>query len=118
MAADKIPVDSTIESVWTRLTHQRKYVSGVLSAMRRCRAEHGEASVRIGITGSGQKPYYRVFCPKVDCGETIFGSFYDNHDPLENAFAQTYNWSVCSMTFAELEDFYAAQIGYSGKRPL
>jgi hypothetical protein len=117
MAADKIPQDSTIATVWTRLTYQRRYVAGVLVAMRKCLSSHGNASVRIGITGSGQKPYYRIFATSDDGVEEIFGSYYDNHEPLENAFAQTYNWSRASMTFKELEDFFAAQTGYAGTRP-
>lgn len=84
--------------------------------MRKCLQAHGNAAVRIGITGTGQKPYYRVFSIE-DAGEVIWGSFYDNHDPLENAFAMTQNWSTASMTFKELEDFYAGQIGYNGTRP-
>ncbi len=117
MVADKIPSDSTIESVWTRLTHPRKYVSGVLAAMRKYRDEGGNISVRIGITGSGQKPYYRVFRQVDDGDDVIFGSYYDNHEPLENGFAQTFNWSVNATSFEDLENFYANQIGYTGKRP-
>ena len=117
MAAEKIPFNSTIKTVWDLLVHPREYTSGVLGYMRECRREHGNAHVRIGITGSGQKPYYRIFSTADDGQERIFGSFYDNRDPLENEFAETKNWSIQSMDFQQVEDFLAEKTGYTGKRP-
>jgi hypothetical protein len=112
-----IPSDATIMTVWPHLTHQRDYVSGVLHKMRQCNAKQGASSVKIGVTGTGQKPYYRIFSSSSGgCTEVIFGSFYDNHDPLELGFADTNNWSSRSMTFDELLNFYADAIGYKGKR--
>jgi hypothetical protein len=84
--------------------------------MRQCNAVHGNAAIRIGITGSGQKPYYRVNYVSAAGNEHIFGSFHDNHDPLENGFVETSNWSSRSMTFDEVLDFYACAIGHTGKR--
>lgn len=112
-----IAPDSTIQTVWPHLTHQRPYVSGVLQKMRQCNAAHTNSSVGIGVTGTGQKPYYRVFYVSSGDGrETIYGSFYDNHDPLESGFAETANWSSRSMTFDELLNFYADAINFKGKR--
>jgi hypothetical protein len=110
-----IPRDSTIKTVWPHLTHQRPYVSGVLHKMRQCNVERGNSAVKIGILGTGQKPYYRVFSLAADGAEVIFGSYYDNHDPLESGFAETANWSIEFMPFEELLNFYAAAIGYKGK---
>ena len=108
--------ESTIKTVWPRLARQKQYVSGVLHKMRQCNKERGSSAVKIGITGTGQKPYYRVFSLAPDGGgEVIFGSYYDNHDPLESGFAETANWSRLSMSFDELLSFYAAAIGHKGK---
>lgn len=112
----KIAPDSTIETVWPHLTHQKPYVSGALQKMRQCNAAHGNATIKIGITGTGQRPYYRVSYVSAPESERIFGSFYDNHDPLENGFVETNNWSSRSMTFEEVLGFYANAIGYAGKR--
>jgi hypothetical protein len=101
--------DSTVETVWPTLTHPREYVSGVWAKLRECAKKHGEASVRIGVTGTGQKPYYRIFYR--DSGEEkIFGSFYDQHDPFEQPCARSNNWSNKSMTLAELESFFRSKL--------
>jgi hypothetical protein len=109
-----IPADSTIASVFQYLTHKDNYVRWALQKMRECNKAHGNSSIKIGVTGTGQKPYYRITY-KAN-GEKIFGSFYDNHEPLEIAFADTSNWSRKSMTFDELLNFYADAIGHKGKR--
>lgn len=111
-----IPPDSTVETVWPDLTHRKQYVSGALQKMRQCAAANGNARIKIGVTGTGQKPYYRVFYISDVGVEEIFGSFYDNHDPLEIGFAQTDNWSTKSMSLTETLDFYAQAIGFTGKR--
>jgi len=112
-----IPHNSTVATVWSHLVNQRDYVSGLLYKMRQCRAAHGNAHVKIGIRGTGQRPYYRVFYLEPQNPiEIIFGSYYDNHEPLESGFAETGNWSVKSMSFDEVQDFFADAIGYKGKK--
>lgn len=117
MPADIMSKDATIATVWRHLTPHKKYVANVLAKMRKCRTQQGGASVRIGITGTGQKPYFRIFSEDSEEQPIIFGSFYDNGDPLENGFANSQNWSTASSTLEELENFYADKIGYNGKRP-
>ncbi len=111
-----LPPDSTIITVWPHLVHQKGYVSGALQKMRQCNTAHGNSMIRIGILGSGQRPYYRITFLSPSAQEQIFGSFYDNHDPLENGFAETGNWSVKPTKFDELLNFYADAIGHKGKR--
>jgi hypothetical protein len=112
-----ISPDSTVATVWPHLVNQREYVSGLLYKMRQCRAAHGNSFVKLGVTGTGQRPYYRVFYVAPGCNDdAIFGSFYDNHDELENGFVETKNWSSSSMSFDEVQDFYAHAIGYNGKK--
>lgn len=113
----RIDSDSTIETVWPHLSHQRAYVAGVLDKMRKCAKEHGNAFVKIGVTGTGQKPYYRVFYKINEEKKEIWGSFYDNHEPLENGFVETNNWSSASMSYQAVSDFLADKIGYK-KKPL
>ena len=111
-----LPKSATVITVWKHLTHQKQYVSGVLHKMRQCKAAHGNAQIRIGILGSGQKPYYRITYLLPSGDEEIFGSFYDNHDPLESGFAKTGNWSDTTISFDQLLNFYADAIGHTGKR--
>lgn len=84
--------------------------------MRQCNSAHGNSTVNIGITGTGQKPYYRINFINTDGHEMIFGSFYDNHEPIEEGFAVTPNWSTARVPFDKLLNFYADQIGYQGAR--
>lgn len=98
----KIPPDSTIATVWPLLTKQRNYVSGALHKARICNKEHGNAFVKIGITGSGQKPCYRVLYKDGNGAEEIFGSYWDMHEPLDNERALNTNWSTKAMTFDEV----------------
>jgi hypothetical protein len=113
-----LPNNSTIETVWFKLTHQREYIAGVVDKMRLCMRNHQNASVAIGITGSGQKPYYRITYKAHGTGTTtIFGSFYDNHEPLESAFATSSNWSTETMNYGELLAFFRIKTGYAGPDP-
>lgn len=109
----KLPPDSTIATVFPHLVHQLNYVRGVHEAMRQALKVHPNAFVRIGVTGTGQKPYYRVFSRDPSTNhETIYGSFYDNHDPLEEGFAITNNWSTADMSFEEVTAFLKQQTAH------
>ena len=108
----KIPSNSTVASVWPHLAHSREYVAGVRQKLMTCEKEHGNAHVRIGVTGTGQKPCYRVFHLTDQNTETVYGSYWDNHDPLDHSDAVTPNWSTASMTFKEIDDFLKEKINW------
>ncbi|MCC6918169.1 MAG: hypothetical protein IT548_03140 [Alphaproteobacteria bacterium] len=98
-----LPSDATIATVWPTLTHQRDYVANTRHKAGQCAKMHGNAYVRIGVTGSGQKPCYRIFYLTPDGAEKIFGSYWDNHSPLDNERAINTNWSTAAMSFAQLD---------------
>lgn len=98
----KLPPDSTIDSIWSHLTRQRDYVAGVLHKAKSCRDKHGNAFVKIGVTGTGQKPCYRVLFENADGSNEIFGSYWDMHQPLDNEHAKSENWSTVAMTYEEI----------------
>jgi len=93
----KILPNSTVASVWPHLAHPRQYVAGVRQRMMTCEKAHGNAHVRIGVTGTGQKPCYRIFHLSGQNTEIVYGSYWDNHDPLDNGDAVTLSWSSASM---------------------
>lgn len=107
-----LPSDSTISTIWTKLADPRPYVGGILGKLRTCSNEHGNAYVVIGITGSGQKPCYRVFHKSPAGTEVIYGSYWDNHQPLDNQDAITANWSSSSMSYAEVDAFLREKINW------
>jgi hypothetical protein len=98
----RIAPDSTLATVWPHLTHQRDYVAGVRHKAKQCNDEHGNAFVKIGVTGSGQKPCYRIFYKTDEGGDEIFGSYWDMHAPLDNERALNTNWSTAAMSFDEV----------------
>lgn len=109
--------DDTIITVFDRLTNQRSYATGALHRMNLCRREHGNAHVRIGITGSGQKPCFRVIYLDADGAEQIYGSWWDTGDPLVKEDAINQNWADATVDHKTLEDFLANRFGYKGPRP-
>ena len=112
---EKLRRDETIRTVWNHLATPREYVAGVRHKMLQCQKKLGNAHVRIGVTGTGSKPCYRVFSRHADGSETTFNSYYDNHEELELGFADTGNWSTASMTFDEVTDFLVSKITIKGK---
>jgi hypothetical protein len=82
-----------------------------------CAKTHGNAHVRIGILGTGQQPCYRIlFRPEPNGEEVIYGSYWDNHDPLETPNAETNNWSSASMDFDEVDAFLREKISWPPKK--
>ncbi|BBU62090.1 hypothetical protein MSC49_20250 [Methylosinus sp. C49] len=98
----KLAPDATIATTWQSLTHPRDYIANVRQKMLTCKNLHGTSHVKIGVTGTGQKPCYRI--TYVDKGgEAIYGSYWDMHDPLDHEHAINSNWSVASMDFTEVD---------------
>jgi hypothetical protein len=52
--------DATIADVLATLASSEGYVRGMLENMYKCKREHGTATARIGITGGGVAPNYRI----------------------------------------------------------
>lgn len=107
--ADTIPKDSTIASVWDKLKNPREYVATVRHKMMTCAKMHGNAEVRIGVTGRGYQPCYRITFTEGD-EERIYGSYWDNHQPLEREDAVNQNWSTASMSADEIDAFLKAKV--------
>jgi hypothetical protein len=115
MMPKQLPPDSTIATVWPFLTYQRPYVAAVRHKMKVCAEQHGSAHVLIGITGTGQKPCYRITYKTADGEEAIYGSWWDNGDPLQKEDALNTNWSTASMDFAQLDSFFKEKINWKAK---
>ncbi len=112
----KIPAESTIVTVWPHLAHPRQYVAGVRQKMMTGAKSYGNAFVCIGITGTGQKPCYRIFYRAGEQRvETIYGSYWDTHAPLEKEDAVNENWSTASMTAEEIDAFLKEKINWKKK---
>src|ERR1700733_8502472 len=105
MADKVISPDATIADVMPTLSNPDGYVSGVLGRLHECKVAHGNAAVRIGTTGRGLIPYYRVVFSNSSTGlEEIFGAFYgDNHAAFKTYESPSQTWSSASMSYDEVE---------------
>ncbi len=111
--SEAIPRDATIREVLSTLKSPDAYVAGVFGKVNECRRAHGNAAVRIGVTGKGLMPYYRVIFDaeqgEPDINDRIFGAYFDNHTPLEWTTAESSNalWSSRFMTYDEVRALLA-----------
>ncbi|MDQ2764454.1 MAG: hypothetical protein M3Y22_13555 [Pseudomonadota bacterium] len=105
---ESLSKDATIMDVVGSLRSPDAYVSGVFGKLHECRKVHGAAAVRIGITGRGLCPYYRILydftAGQPDSSDKIFGAYFDNHTPLEWTTSEATNslWSSRFATYDEV----------------
>jgi hypothetical protein len=71
--------DVTVEQVLPTLLHPEHYLVGVLGNMVLAKREYGDACIRIGITGDGKAPHYRVE-PGEDRLRALEKAILDNRD--------------------------------------
>jgi hypothetical protein len=113
--ADTVPEDSTVASVWAKLKEPRQYIAGVRQKLMTCVSQHGNAEVKIGVTGRGYQPCYRITY-KVGNVEHIYGSYWDNHQPLGRQDAVGQNWASTSMAAYEVDSFLKEKIGWKAPK--
>jgi hypothetical protein len=86
MQGHPIAADATIEDIVARLNAATEYVRRLSEHMWECRREFGMASVRIGVTGAGRAPNYRIeYIKDDDQLPSIFGVYNGlSHRKVEN----------------------------------
>jgi hypothetical protein len=107
--------DATLEDVRSTLTKPEDHVAMVLSTMQPCRRKHGNAQVRIGVTGTGKVPYHKVVYLDDDGAEQLFASF-DGHNPDHKNKVHEHTWSTRAMSFAEVQGLLGRIRGSALKR--
>ena len=101
MPRNVIRPDSTLVDIEATLLDAEKLVATVLLTMGPCRKEHGNASVRIGITGEGKAPFHKVSYVDEAGKETLYGSFFGKKkDEVYEVHERT--WSTVAMTYDEV----------------
>ena len=112
-----LPRNTKISDIIDSVDDAEAYVRGVLENMYKCRREHGSALVKVGTTGRGISPHYRVAPAGDQSGDVSIEGFekfldtnyvaYDgrSHEklpwgPLELKEA---HWSEADMAFHEVE---------------
>jgi hypothetical protein len=95
-----LPADATLETARPTLGKPEEHVRVILSNMAGCRKQHGNAHVRIGVTGKGRFPYHQIFYLN-DEAENLYGCFDGKRPfvPSEDASG----WSTESMSFEQVQ---------------
>jgi hypothetical protein len=95
--------DATLADVWPTLKNPKAYVQGVLINMWECGSKHHEAYLRLGITGKGLYPSYRVIFHQ-DGEEKVYNSYTDSHVPFTPPYDKVMpgDWSTKLMGFHEV----------------
>ena len=75
MTRNTIPDDAILDDVLPTLQKPEEYVRVILDNLYKCEREHASCSMRIGITGEGKAPYYRIDYVNEDGSEGLYGSF-------------------------------------------
>ena len=75
MQSGLIPEDASLLDVMPTLQKPEEYVRVILENLFKCERGHDSCSVRIGITGEGKSPYYRIDFVDKDGTVGLFGSF-------------------------------------------
>ena len=126
MASVKLDDDATIADITTKLDNPTEYVRGVFGNMVDCNKEHGTALVRIGTTGRGIVPHYRVE-PEFtlesfgdeDLWTTHFVAFHGrNHKRLDWGFGELRgeHWSGGKMSYEEVQNLLGALRNFKRKK--
>ena len=101
--ANLLQPDATITDALPGIIGKEEYVRQIVGNLMECKRAHGNASVRIGITGDGTAPYNRISYFNAAEKEIAFGAFV-GASPFKNSMrVNDDSWSTASMTFAEVQ---------------
>lgn len=101
---ETIPRDSTILSVAPTLKRPRDFAANILHLMRKAEQAHGPVVVRIGITGMGIFPNFRI-----ESTDGKMKTAYDGvtYKPFGEIGTVDQNWGTRSSTLQEVADLVA-----------
>lgn len=105
--------EATIESIADKLDNPEKFARTVLGTMHPCRKQHGNAYVRIGITGEGKAPYHKVVYDDEDGSERLYGSFAGKVMD-EKYLVHEDTWSSARMSYEDVQALIGSISGYRG----
>ena len=111
--AKALSKDATFTDLRSSPQKAERFVRKVLGVLGKARKAHGDVRVRMGTTGSGLAPNYRVEEPS---GRPLFAIDGANHLPWPEgkSFEGQENWSTITMSQGEVEEVLRALTGYKG----
>ncbi len=98
----KLATDATLRDLLSRLADPDAFVSRTFGVMHKAAKTYGDVRMRLGITGTGQYPNYRI--EDAD-GQPLMAINGANHEPWPEGetFDGAGTWSQASMTKQEVE---------------
>ena len=117
MAQRILRPDATIEDVLDTLHDREGYVRTILGHMAACRSRHGNASVRIGITGKGREPSHKVMYVDADGNELLFDAF-GGTVSFGDSRVHEDTWSTSATTFEEVKSLIGKIRGFISNKNL
>ena len=110
MAARVLKPDSTIRDVRPILAAPDEYIRVVLGHLMACFRQHGNAYVRIGITGLGTHPSHKIVYTDPKGDEMLFKAYAERTPFTENI--QTHTWSSARMSVEEVKTLLGEVRGF------
>ena len=115
MAQRTLRPDATITDVLDTLHDREGYVRTVLGHMAACRSRHGNAIVRIGITGKGREPSHKVMYIGADGNELLFDAF-GGTVSFGDSRVHEDTWSTSATTFEEVKLLIGKLRGFNARK--
>ena len=116
---NSLPKNATLRDLLPTLEKPESFVRQVVGVMHEATKEHGAIVMRLGITGTGRAPNYRI--ERSEGGAPIMALDGANHKqwPEGENFAAAPNWSSAIMTKDEVANLLGEIRGYrpSGRGP-
>ncbi|GJD93444.1 hypothetical protein [Methylobacterium iners] len=115
MIRKRLPSNATLADVFRELVEPEEYLRRLLGNMRFCQKHHGNAFVRIGVTGKsgggtkGLAPSYRIDYPAAEEAVAVFNGFGGtSHSAFTPTNTLETNWSRDHLTIREVQALYDA----------
>ncbi len=102
MSGKSLAADATLETVWGSLREPDNFIAGVMMSMSRLRSRGEDVVVRIGITGTGYQPNYRVEDDRREEPNVAYNGA--NHQPFpdDEQLPTHQTWSSRTMGYGQL----------------
>lgn len=97
-----LPKNATLRDLLSTLDHPDAFISKAFGVINHATKEHGVVVMRLGITGTGKAPNYRIESAN---GEPIRAFNGANHEPWPDgeSFTGRDTWSDETMSKADVE---------------
>ena len=112
-----LPDDVTLGDLTSKLAKPENFLRSVIGVMRSAAKVHGDVVIRLGITGTGRLPNYRI--EDAATRTPIKAIDGNNHEPWTGFedFAAPANWSSQVMTRADVENVLSGITGFKRNAP-